>query len=142
MNLKHLIVAVPAALCILCISGNGTASAGETINEAATTACATDKWEESEPEKGHKLVDFAGRCVCIDNDPALQSRPHDCVGKYEYMLLITSCPLPDQLPPIFLGSQPATHIVSCSSVKGTLLRRSRGILMKVRAAISRASLSR
>ena len=31
MNLKHLFVAVSAALCIL---GNGTANAGQTINKA------------------------------------------------------------------------------------------------------------
>ena len=31
MNLKHLVVAVPTALCILC---NWTANAGQTTNEA------------------------------------------------------------------------------------------------------------
>ena len=82
MKFKQMFAAMAAALLIL---SSGAANAGETINEAGTTACATDKWNELEPEKGHKLVDFAGRCVCIDNDPALQSCPHDCVGKYEYM---------------------------------------------------------
>ena len=82
MNLKHLFVAVPATLFVF---GNGAANAGQTINEEGPTVCATDKWDKSEPEKGHKLVDFAGRCVCVSNDPALPSRPHDCVGKYEYM---------------------------------------------------------
>ncbi|HEX2447485.1 MAG TPA: hypothetical protein VHK26_04775 [Methyloceanibacter sp.] len=82
MKLEHLFVAVPAALLIL---GGGSANAGQTINEAGTVACATDKWDESEPEKGHKLVEYAGRCICIDNDPTAPSRPHDCVGKYEYM---------------------------------------------------------
>ena len=40
MNLKHLVVAVPAALIIL---GSGTANAGQTINEAGALACVTDK---------------------------------------------------------------------------------------------------
>ncbi len=82
MALKQLFVAAPAVFLIL---GGGAANAGQTINEEGPTVCATDKWNESEPEKGHKLVDFAGRCVCVSNDPALPSRPHDCVGKYEYM---------------------------------------------------------
>ena len=72
MNLKHLFIAVPAALLIL---GNGAANAGQTINEAGTVACATDKWNESEPEKGHKLVEYAGRCICINNDPAAPKPP-------------------------------------------------------------------
>ncbi len=67
MNLKHLFVAVPAALLIL---GNGAANAGQTINEAGALACVNDKWDEKEPEKGHKLVDYAGRCVHIPDDPA------------------------------------------------------------------------
>jgi hypothetical protein len=82
MNAKQLLLALPAALLIL---GGGAANAGQTINEAGTVACATDKWDEKEIEKGHKLVEYAGRCVCIDNDPAVPSRPHECVGKYEYM---------------------------------------------------------
>jgi hypothetical protein len=57
MNLRYLCAAVPAALCVL---GNGTANAGQTINEAAAMACVNDKWDETEPDKGHKLVDFAG----------------------------------------------------------------------------------
>ena len=55
MNLKQLFVAVPAALLIL---GNGAANAGKTINEAGAIVCVTDKWDEKEPEKGHKLVDY------------------------------------------------------------------------------------
>jgi hypothetical protein len=82
MNAKQLLLALPAALLIL---GGGAANAGQTINEAGTVACATDKWDEKEIEKGHKLVEYAGRCICIDNDPAVPSRPHECVGKYEFM---------------------------------------------------------
>jgi len=82
MNAKRLLLALPATLVML---AGGAANAGQTINEAGTVACATDKWDETEPDKGHKLVEYAGRCICIDNDPAAPSRPHDCVGKYEYM---------------------------------------------------------
>ena len=74
--------AVPAALFVL---GGEAANAGQTMNEEGPIVCATDKWDETEPEKGHKLVEYAGRCVCVSNDPATPSRPHDCVGKYEYM---------------------------------------------------------
>jgi hypothetical protein len=51
MNLKHQHVAVAVALLVL---GNSAAKAGQTINEAGTLACVNDKWNESEPDKGHK----------------------------------------------------------------------------------------
>ena len=82
MNLKPLFVAVPATLFIL---GSGMANAGETINEAGAIACVNDKANESEPDKGHKLVDLAQRCVIIPNDPAAPKFTQDCVGTYEYM---------------------------------------------------------
>ena len=41
--------------------------------------------DEKEVEKGHKLVDYAGRCVNIPDDPAAPKYTEDCVGKYEYM---------------------------------------------------------
>ena len=66
MNLKHLLLAVPATLLVL---GSGAANAGQTINEAGTMACVNDKWDEKEPEKGHKLVDFAGRCINVPTIP-------------------------------------------------------------------------
>jgi hypothetical protein len=66
MNLKHLLLAVPTTLLVL---GSGVANAGQTINEAATMACVNDKWDEKEPEKGHKLVDFAGRCINVPTIP-------------------------------------------------------------------------
>jgi hypothetical protein len=66
MNLKHLFLAVPTTLLVL---GSGVANAGQTINEAATMACVNDKWDEKEPEKGHKLVDFAGRCINVPTIP-------------------------------------------------------------------------
>ena len=83
MHLKHLFIAVPAALLIL---GNGAvANAGQTINDVGAIACVNDKWDKKEPEKGHKLVDYAGRCVNIPDDPAAPKSTADCAGKYEYM---------------------------------------------------------
>jgi hypothetical protein len=40
---------------------SGTANAGQTINELGAIACVNDKWDEKEVEKGHKVVDYAGR---------------------------------------------------------------------------------
>ena len=68
MNLKQLFVAVPTTLLIL---GSGVANAGQTINDVGAIACVNDKWDVKEPEKGHKLVDYAGRC-----DPSLTIPPH------------------------------------------------------------------
>ena len=82
MTRLNLFVALPAALLIL---GNTAASAGETIKESGALAQVVDKWNESEPDKGHKLVDYAGRYVAIPDDPAAPKNTGDCVGKYEYM---------------------------------------------------------
>ena len=82
MTLKRLLVAVPAALFIL---ANWPANAGQTINDVGAIACVNDKWDEKEVEKGHKLVDYAGRCVNIPDDPAAPKYTEECVGKYEYM---------------------------------------------------------
>jgi hypothetical protein len=73
---------VPATLFIL---GNGAANAGQTIDRVGAIACITDKWDEKEPEKGHKLVDSVQRCVLIQNDAAAEKVTQDCVGKYEYV---------------------------------------------------------
>jgi hypothetical protein len=81
MNLKPLFVAVPTALFIL---GSGTANAGNTVDDAGAIACVND-WDVKEPEKGHKLVDYAGRCVLIPDDVAAPKATEECVGKYEYM---------------------------------------------------------
>jgi hypothetical protein len=81
MNLKWLFVGAAPALLIL---GNGVANAGQTINDTGVLACVT-KWDEKEVEKGHKLVDYAGRCLALPSDPAAEKVPMDCVGKYEYM---------------------------------------------------------
>ena len=69
MNLKHLFVAVPATLLVL---GNGAANAGQIIDRVGAIACITDKWDEKEPEKGHKLVDSVQRCVLVQNDAAAE----------------------------------------------------------------------
>ena len=82
MNPKQLVIALPAAFLML---GNAPAKAAQTIDESGALACVTDKWDEKEPEKGHKLVDAADRCVDIPNDPAAAKYSQECVGKYEYM---------------------------------------------------------
>ena len=81
MNFKHVLVASTAAFLIL---GSGAAQAGQTISDVGAMACVNDKWDEKEPEKGHKLVDFAGRCISVPTDAAPKSAG-DCVGNYEYM---------------------------------------------------------
>ena len=82
MNFMHVFVASTAAFLIL---GSGSANAGQTINEAGALACVNDKWDEKEVEKGHKLVDWAGRYVATPDDPAGLKNTGDCIGKYEYM---------------------------------------------------------
>ena len=72
--MSKLFVAVPAALFIL---GSGAAIAGKTEEEVGVLACVNDKWDEKELEKGHKLVDYAGRCVRVPDDPA---EPKDFSG--------------------------------------------------------------
>ncbi len=82
MSLKQLLFAVPATVLML---GNGAANAGQTIDDTGAIACINDKWDEKEVDKGHKLVDYAGRCVNIPADAAAPKYTEDCVGKYEYM---------------------------------------------------------
>src|SRR5687767_8777141 len=81
MKLKHLFIAMPAAL----LAGSGLAQAGQTIDEAGVIVCVNDKWDEKEVGKGHKLVDVVQRCVLVPSDPADPKASEDCVGKYEYM---------------------------------------------------------
>ena len=70
MTFAQLLLATSAALLIL---GSGAANAGQTINDVGAIACVNDKWDVKEPEKGHKLVDYAGRYVAIPDDPADRS---------------------------------------------------------------------
>jgi hypothetical protein len=81
-KVKLLFAFAPATLLIF---GGGGAIAGDTMNEAGVLALVTDKWNETEPEKGHKLVDYAGRYVAIPTNTAEPKNTGDCVGKYEYM---------------------------------------------------------
>jgi hypothetical protein len=82
MNPKHLCITMFAAVLII---GPNPLHAGQTINQAGVLAQVVDKWKETEVEKGHKLVEYAGRCVSIPDDPALPKVACDCLGKYEYM---------------------------------------------------------
>lgn len=82
MKTRTLFLAAQAALLLL---AGGAATAGQTIDESGTITCVNDKWDEKEVEKGHKLVDYAGRCVKIPGDPAAPKAVEDCVGKYEYL---------------------------------------------------------
>lgn len=82
MTSKLLFMAISAALPIL---GLGQADAGEPMKDTGAMACVTDKWDVKEPEKGHKLVDAAMRCVLVPDDPADPTISQDCIGKYEYM---------------------------------------------------------
>ena len=69
----------------LLILGHAAANAGATTDDAGSLACVTDKWDEKEVEKGHKLVDYAGRCVAVPDDPAALKYTEVCAGKYEFM---------------------------------------------------------
>ena len=82
MILNRLFVVVPATLFIM---SAGVANAGKIIDDAGTMTCVTDKWNEKELEKGHKLVDYASRCVLIPDDVSAKKVTEDCAGKYEYM---------------------------------------------------------
>lgn len=69
----------------LAIVGVGPANAGKSIVEEGARACVIDKWDVKEPEKGHKLVDYAGRCIYFPDDPALPKASDVCTGKFEFM---------------------------------------------------------
>lgn len=74
-----------ALLTMFSVLVAGSANAGETINEAGAIACINDTLKESEPEKGHKLIDLTQRCVLIPDDSAVPKLVQNCAGKYEYM---------------------------------------------------------
>lgn len=81
MTLRYMLMALPVALYAL---GHGTANAGQTIHEEANLACVVDKWDEKEPEKGHKLVDYSSRCVIIPDGDAGYKSAETCTGNFEY----------------------------------------------------------
>jgi hypothetical protein len=74
-----------AVSAIYFLTPMGLATAGSAIEEAGALACVVDKWDEKEQEKGHKLVDYAGRCIAVPHDASTASYSEDCTGKYEYM---------------------------------------------------------
>jgi hypothetical protein len=82
MNMMHTYFASTVAFLFL---SSDAAMAGQIISDVGAIACVNDKWDEKEPEKGHKLVDYAGRCVNIPDDAAAPKSTADCAGKYEYM---------------------------------------------------------
>jgi hypothetical protein len=82
MNFKQLFAAVPLALLVL---GQQRGKGRPDHQRSGALVCVADKWGESEPDKGHKLVDFGGRCVLVPDDPAAPKSTEDCVGKYEYL---------------------------------------------------------
>ena len=82
LSFKWFLLVLPAAIFGL---GGGVANAGASIKDTGAMACVTDKWDVKEPEKGHKLVDAAMRCVLVPDDPAEPTISQDCAGNYEYM---------------------------------------------------------
>jgi hypothetical protein len=82
MKFMHVLVSSGTAMLVLAA---GSAQAAETINDVGAIACINDKWDVTEPEKGHKLVDYAGRCVNVPDDDAAPKSTATCEGKYEYM---------------------------------------------------------
>jgi hypothetical protein len=80
MTYRALCIA-PAVLLFTCTTPS---LAGTTIEEAGTITCVTDKWDEKEKAKDHKLVDAASRCVLIPDDTAAPKVAEACAGKYEF----------------------------------------------------------
>ncbi len=72
------------AIATLFISSHGVAMAGNLIEEAGVIVCVNDKWDEKELEKGHKSVDYAGRCVKVPDKATAAKVTEDCTGQYEY----------------------------------------------------------
>ena len=72
MKAKLLFVVVPAAFFIL---GDGAAIAGQTIDKVGVIACVTDKWTETELEKGHKLAEL-GSTLCAHSERSRRGERH------------------------------------------------------------------
>jgi hypothetical protein len=81
MKAQNLFIAIGAISFFTSIN---LAGAGSAIEEAGALSCVIDKWDEKEKEKGHKLVDYAGRCIAVPHDASTASYSEDCSGKYEY----------------------------------------------------------
>ncbi len=70
---------------MMLITGPHMALAGNTVEDVGVIVCATDKWDEKELAKGHKVVDAASRCLLIPDDSASGKVAEACEGKYEYL---------------------------------------------------------
>jgi hypothetical protein len=81
MNILHVFVASTA----VCLMLGSSAATAKIIDESGAISCVNDKWDVKEPEKGHKLVDYAGRCINVPDDAAAPKSTADCAGKYEYL---------------------------------------------------------
>jgi hypothetical protein len=79
--MQRLLITVTALLVL----SPFTARAGKSVEEAGVLVCVTDKWDETESEKGHKIANAAMRCVAVPDDPALEKYAQDCTGRFEYM---------------------------------------------------------
>lgn len=77
-----LILSVAAAVVV---TGPSLGVAGEKIEDAGVIVCVNDKWDEKEIAKGHKVVDYAGRCVKVPDDANAPKMTEDCKGQYEYL---------------------------------------------------------
>lgn len=79
------LVSISTLAAVCAVAGGGPASAGKSIIEEGARACVIDKWDVKEPEKGHKLVDYAGRCIYFPDDATLPKASDVCTGKFEFM---------------------------------------------------------
>lgn len=73
------------AAVTLVVVAPAMANAGQSIDMTGSIACVNDKWDETEPAKGHKQVVYAGRCVLVPNDANAPTYVEDCAGNYEYL---------------------------------------------------------
>jgi hypothetical protein len=69
---------------VMVVVGFGAANA-QTVAEAGALVCVTDKWDEKEVGKDHKIADAVMRCGVVPDDLSLDKFAQDCTGKYEYM---------------------------------------------------------
>jgi hypothetical protein len=58
--------------------------AAEKVDEPGVIVCVSDKWDEKEIGKNHKVVDYAGRCVKVPDAASANKTTEECNGKYEY----------------------------------------------------------
>ncbi|MFT3730355.1 MAG: hypothetical protein QM780_02865 [Hyphomicrobium sp.] len=73
---------VLSSVLISALASPTTAATGQ---ETGVIVCMTDKWDEKEVAKGHKIADYTGRCITVPHDTARETIVSDCIGKYEYM---------------------------------------------------------